>query len=85
MKSLLPLLFIGIVADKGFNTEHPVELGYNRQGPAMRLSEQDIQVAIDAGSLLDLCQSQKSSLILCSIKTYESSIGFQAPSLPRMS
>ena len=48
----------------------------------MGLSEQDIQVALDASGLFNLRQSQESSLILCSIKTHKTSIGLQASSLP---
>ena len=48
----------------------------------MRLSEKDVQIALYACRLFDLLQGEQSSLILGSIKTYKTSIGLQASSLP---
>jgi len=50
----LPLLFGGIVADIGPDSEEAVEFSYNGQGPAVGLAEKDIEITLDSRRLLDL-------------------------------
>jgi len=47
----------------------------------MRTPQQDVKITINSGGLLDLLQSEDSSLIFCSVKPYKASIGLQASSL----